>query len=757
EDFNATFAASMARRGHVAFLSQSGALCTAILDWSLRENIGFSAFVSVGSMADVSWGDLFTHFGEDPNTRSIVCYMESVGNARAFLSAAREVARDKPIIVIKVGHTEAAARVAASHTGSLTGSDAVLDAAFRRAGVLRVDTVPELFAMAEALGKQPRPRGPNLAIVTNAGGPGALATDMLIGSGGALAELSAQSLEALNSFLPPHWSHNNPVDILGDADASRYARAVEIALRDPGNDGVLVVLTPQAMTQATETARELCRVSTGSSKPILASWMGADAIQGGQALLNDAGIPTFDSPDVAARAFALMWRHSQSVKSLYETPLHADEALTPGGRARVEEILSTARSEGRTLLSEAESKQLLAAHGIPVVQTETAFSEDEAAARARSIGFPVVLKLFSKTLTHKTDVGGVELDLKDEAAVRAAWRAIQSSVAAKAGAQHFLGVTVQPMIPRSGYELILGSSIDPQFGPVVLFGSGGQLVEVFKDRALGLPPLNGTLAARLMEQTRIHKALLGVRGRKGVDMEKLAGILVRFSHLVLDQPRIAEIDINPLVVSHDRILALDARVVLVPHATPAESLPRPAIRPYPAQYTWKWELPNGASVTLRPIRPEDEPAMTRFHASLSEESVYFRYFSPLRFDQRIAHERLSRLCFIDYDRQVALVAEKVNPENGVEEILGVGRLSDLRVESGAEFALLVSDEWQGKGLGTELLRRLISIGMAEGVTTIRGRILPENRAMVRLCAKLGFEIEMPPGAGEWQGVWKATR
>lgn len=504
---NATFAADMARPGKVAFLSQSGALCTAVLDWSLRDNIGFSAFVSVGSMADLAWGDLISYFGDDPNTRSIVCYMESVGDARAFLTAAREVARDKPIIVIKVGHTEAAAKVAASHTGSLTGSDSVLDAAFQRAGVLRVNTITELFSMAEVLAKQPRPTGPRLAIVTNAGGPGALATDMLITCGAKLAELEPATIATLNKVLPAPWSHGNPIDVLGDANAGRYGAAIEAANADPNVDGLLVILTPQAMTDAAATAKELQRLSAQISKPILASWMGAESTAEGQAILNAANIPTFDCPDIAAKAFALMWKHSQNLKALYETPELATQDITLHQRQAVETLIQGVRATDRTLLTEAESKAVLRTYGIPTVETRTAVTEEEAVACGKSIGYPLVLKLLSKTITHKTDVGGVELDLRSEEAVRSAWRRIESSVTSKVGKEHFQGVTVQPMIDRGGYELILGSTIDPQFGPVILFGTGGQLVEVFKDRSLGLPPLNATLARRLMEQTRIYQAL----------------------------------------------------------------------------------------------------------------------------------------------------------------------------------------------------------------------------------------------------------
>ncbi len=509
---NATFATAVARPGSVGFISQSGALCTAVLDWSLKEMVGFSAFISVGSMVDVGWGDLIYYLGNDPKTRSIVIYMESIGNARSFLSAAREVALTKPIIIIKPGRSAAAAKAAASHTGSLTGSDEVLEAAFRRSGVLRVGTIADLFYMAEVLSKQPTPKGPRLTIVTNAGGPGVLATDSLIMGGGELAELSPETMAAYNAVLPATWSHNNPVDIIGDASPERYAKALEIAAKDPNSDGMLVILTPQAMTDPTRIAEELKPLAKQEGKPLLASWMGGVDVAAGEAILNRANIPTFPYPDTAARAFNYMWQYADNLKALYQTPeMPEDSATWTPDRNLVKSIIAGARGEGRTILTEFESKQVLAAYGIPVARTIIAGSSAEAVKAADEIGYPIVLKLYSETITHKTDVGGVQLNLGSAEAVAKAFDAIQTSVTAKVGAQHFQGVTVQPMIKlRDAYELIIGSSLDPQFGPVLLFGTGGQLVEVFKDRALGLPPLNSTLARLMMEQTKIFKALKGV-------------------------------------------------------------------------------------------------------------------------------------------------------------------------------------------------------------------------------------------------------
>ncbi|HUX24057.1 MAG TPA: bifunctional acetate--CoA ligase family protein/GNAT family N-acetyltransferase [Burkholderiales bacterium] len=746
---NATFASAMARPGTVGFISQSGALLTAVLDWSFRENVGFSACVSVGSMLDVDWGDLINFLGDDPHTHSIMIYMESIGDARSFISAAREVALTKPIIVIKAGRTAAAAKAAASHTGALAGSDDVLDAVFRRCGVLRVNSISDLFYMAEVLAKQPRPSGPRLSIVTNAGGPGVLATDTLIALGGELAELSDESIGALDKVLPPHWSHGNPIDILGDADPERYAQALAIAAKDPNSDGLLVALTPQAMTDPTETARRLTAFAVTRGKPVLASWMGGKDVAAGEAILNQANIPTFGYPDTAARIFTLMWRYAYNLRGLYETPMLVEPAADAvPDRARVDRLIRDARASGRSLLSEFESKQVLAAYGIPTVPTRIAGSEDEAVQCADEIGYPVVLKLHSHTISHKTDVGGVRLNLADAQAVRGAYRAIESAVKAgnkapAGGGEGFLGVAVQAMVKLDGYELIVGSSIDTQFGPVLLFGAGGQLVEVFRDRALSLPPLNTTLARRMMEQTTIHKALLGVRGRAPVDLDALARLLVQFSQLVVEQPWIKEIDINPLLAAAGDagIIALDARIVLHAADIGEDQLPRLAIRPYPTQYVSAWTSKGGMAVTIRPIRPEDEPLIVKFHATLSEQSVYTRYFHFIQYNQRVAHERLTRLCFIDYDREMALVVERADPKTGERAILAIGRLSRLHQTAEAEFAILVSDAYQRHGFGGELLRRLVQIGRDEKLKRIVATILAENVAMQHVSRKIGFKLK----------------
>jgi acetyltransferase len=738
---NATFASKMARTGSVGFISQSGALCTAVLDWSLQENVGFSSFVSIGSMLDVGWGDLIYYLGDDPRTESIVIYMETIGDARAFLSAAREVALTKPIIVIKPGRTAGAAKAAASHTGSLTGSDEVLEVAFRRSGVLRVNSIAELFYMAEVLAKQPRPKGPRLTILTNAGGPGVLATDALITNGGQLAELSEETMVAFDNLLPAAWSHNNPVDILGDASPDRYAEALKIAAQDPNSDGMLVILTPQAMTDPTETAEKLKPYGHTLDKPVIASWMGGDDVKDGEAILNRSNIPTFPYPDTAARMFDYMAHYANNLRSLYETPKlpHGAE----GGdiqREYAAEIIGKARQAGRTILTEFESKELLAAYGIPTVVTRIASDLDKAVQIADEIGYPVVLKLHSETITHKTDVGGVQLNLQDADAVQAAYKRIQTTVTEKAGAEHFLGVTVQPMSSLDGYELILGSSIDPQFGPVLLFGLGGSLVEVFKDRALGLPPLNSILARRLMERTKIYTALLGVRGRKPVDLAGLEQMLVRFSQLIAEQRWIKELDINPLLASEERLLALDARVVLFENETSETELPQLAIRPYPSQYISSWKSKSGTDILFRPIQPEDEPLLVKFHETLSDRSVYMRYLHPMLLNERVAHDRLARICHCDYDREITLIAEDRDPETGEARILGAGRLSKMHGMDEARFSVLVSDLYQGLGVGKELMKQVIEVGRQEKLCRIHADVTVENHSMQYILKQLGFTL-----------------
>ena len=588
--------------------------------------------------------------------------------------------------------------------------------------------------MTEVLASQPRPKGPRLLIVTNAGGPGVLATDALLMAGGELAGLSETAVAALSEFLPKHWSHNNPVDIIGDADAGRYVKTIETLAKNPDGDGLLVIMSPQGVASPVDVAEALRPFAKFNQRPILASWMGGEAARPGEVALNSAGIPTFPFPDTAVRAFQYMWKYSYNLRGLYETPVLTDEPGVKIDRAMVSAIVEHARSSGRTVLTELESKEILKAYSIPVAEPVLAQTADEAVRVARQTGYPVVLKLHSESITHKSEAGGVQLDLRHEQAVRSAFETIRRSLEEKAGLGCFQGVTVQPMIPRAGYELILGSSVDEQFGPVLLFGAGGLMVEIFNDHALSLPPLNTTLARRLMEQTRIYTALQGVRGQKPVDMSALESLLVRFSQLVVEQPAIREIDINPLAAMPDRLVALDARMVVHPRSVDLGTVPRSAIRPYPSRYICESKLHDGTPVTIRPIRPEDEPLMVAFHHTLSEHSVYMRYFHWLKLDQRITHERLTRMCFIDYDRQMALVAERQG------QILGVGRLVRSPLTNDAEVAVIVSDAWHGRGLGSQLVERVVEFARDEKVARLNASVLYENRPMLRILEKAGFRL-----------------
>lgn len=733
---NATFAQAPARPGSVAILSQSGALLTAVLDWGAREHVGFSALVSLGSMLDVGWGEAIDYFGNDPHTSAILLYLETVGDARALLSAAREVAFQKPILVLKAGRTDETARVAASHTGALVGRDAVVEAALRRVGVSRVDSIAGLFHMAETLAKQPRPAGPRLAILSNAGGPALLAADALLDAGGQLAPLSEATRAALDDLLPPAWSRANPIDLLHDAGPKRFERALALLAEDPAVDGTLVIFTPQAGVSAAAVAETLVPHAQGR-KPLLASWMGGGEAGAGAQRLNAAGIPTFEFPDTAARVFTAMWRHTYAVRALYETPTLPEDQPGLPNRARAEAIFERARRESRTLLTEAETKDLLKAYGIPAVETRAVRSAEDAVAAAETIGYPVAVKLHSHTVSHKSDVGGVRLGLRRAESVREAFEAIRESLQRAGRGEAFDGVTVQPMVEKYGVELIVGSAVEPPFGPVLLVGAGGRLAEVHRDQSLGLPPLNTTLARRMIERTRVHRALDAWPETRAA----LDDLLVRFAQLVAEQPRLKELEINPLLASPDGLVALDARAVLHGPEVPEAELPRPAIRPYPRQYVEAVTLRDGTPAVIRPIRPEDEPLVVRLHERLGEESVFLRFASFLKLEGRVSHERLVRKCFIDYDREMALVVEV--RENGRPEILGIGRLTKLPGTDAGEFGLLVADDAQGKGIGTELLARLVRIGRDEGLRRIVADILARNQPMQRVAHKLGFRIIRP--------------
>ncbi|KON30995.1 hypothetical protein AC482_02285 [miscellaneous Crenarchaeota group-15 archaeon DG-45] len=736
---NATFAEKMPKPGSIAFISQSGALGTAILDWAAHENIGFSNFVSVGSMIDVDFGNLIDYFGTDPRTRSILMYIEGVTNAREFMSAARHFARTKPIIVVKAGRFGESAKAAASHTGSITGEDMVYDAAFKRAGIIRVDEIGDLFNAAEVLGMQPLPSSPSLAIITNAGGPGVMAADALIARGGTLAELSRETVEALNGVLPPYWSRGNPIDVLGDAGAERYRAVLEACLKDENIDGMLIIYTPQGAADPVEIAEsiaELSRRGGDRGRTLLTSFIGYEDVEEANGVLTENGIPTFTTPERAVATYMYMYRYERNLELLYETPEELPVDSVPPRRP-LNVIMRNAAAECREILTEAEGKQLLEYYNIPVVRTLEARTADEAALSAARIGYPVVLKILSSQIVHKTDAGGVVLDIRSEAGLREAFDEVTRRAREHSPDAEIRGVTVQPMI-KGGYEIIIGAKTDPLFGPVILFGMGGVGVEIFRDVALGLPPLNQTLARRIMEETRVYRLLQGYRNMPPANLKLLEEIMVRFSQMLVDFPQLREVDINPLFIDGERALALDARVVIDRERVYRrfEAHEHLVISPYPKRYETLWRLRDGRAVLLRPIKPEDEPLWIEMFRSFSDESIRYRFFRIIR---DTPHEMRVRYCNIDYDREIAIVAELT--EKGERKIAGVVRVPIEPDGKTGEIAFIVADPWQGLGLGSKLVDYMIEICKDKGIETLYGVMLPDNTRAIRLMRDMGFKIE----------------
>jgi acetyltransferase len=718
----------------VALLSQSGAICSAILDLAEVQNIGFSHFVSIGSMTDLDFAEMIDYLGNDDQVRSILIYMENLVHHRKFMSAARSVSRVKPIIVVKSGRSAAAARAATSHTGALAGKDDAYNAAFRRAGIIRVDTIAQLFNCAEALGKMNRPLGGNLAIITNAGGLGVMAVDAFSKWGLEPAVLSPETVARLDQVLPEFWSQNNPVDILGDAPPERYLAVGRAVMAAPEVSGVLVFLTPQAMTDPTGVAQALIPEIKKQAKPLFAVWMGGQDVAPGIQRLNEAGVPTFETPEEAVDTFMEMYSYTRNLELLQETPprLPADLKVNPKqARTFIDECF-----ERQTLLlTEVEAKAILSAYGIPVNPTVTVSSAAAAAAAAAKLGFPVVAKIHSPEISHKSEVDGVRAFLKSEAEVAAAFGDIVNRArAARPGARIF-GVTIQTQVEKSPLELILGAKKDPQFGPLLLFGLGGVLTEVLQETAVDLPPLNLLLARRLMERTRIYKILKGYRNIPPANLDLLEEVLVRLSQLVTDIPEIAELDINPLLISNGRPVCVDARILLEPSTVRA---PRHLIiAPYPNQYESDWLLEDGTPVLLRPMKPEDESLLSEFLSNCSEDALYFRCFQHIK---KWTHEMLIRFTQNDYDRELGLMA--IGQPPGPEVMLGVSRLVMAPDRSTAEFAVIVADPWQGKGLGEKLIERVIEIARDNEVKMLWGEVLAANLPMLGLVKKLGFTIKV---------------
>ena len=738
---NATFLDKMPKAGNIAFLSQSGALGSAILDWAIHENIGFSNFVSVGSMIDVDFGDLIDYFGSDPKTKSILMYVEGVTNARKFMSAARHFARTKPIIVVKSGKFAESTKAAASHTGSLSGEDDIYEAAFKRAGIVRVQEIADLFNAAEVLGTQPLPNGPKLAVITNAGGPGVMATDALIAKGGKLAKLSQKTVADLNNVLPPFWSKGNPIDVLGDAGVDRYCVAVEACLNDDTIDGILIVFTQQGGSDPAEIAKglaELVRSKTYQNKTILTSFMGFDAVQEANDIFNANNIPTHSTPEQAINTYMYMYNYQRNLQLLYETPEELPLDESPPKRP-IMAMLRNAVMENRELLTEDEAKKILKYYNFPIVKTSVARSPEEAAKVASEIGFPVVLKILSPQIIHKSDAGGVILNLNSPTEVREAFKIVTEKTKAYYPTAQIVGVTVQPMIEeKQGYEIIIGGKTDPVFGPVILFGMGGVGVELFKDYSIGLPPLNTTLIRRMMEETKVYQLLKGYRNTPPVDLKRLDEVMLLFSQFLIDYPQIKEIDINPLLINDKEACILDARIVIDKEKVCRKFEPHEhmVISPYPKKYEMLWALKNGQKVLLRPIKPEDEPMWLEMFQTFSEESIRYRFFQILK---DTPHEVRVRYCNIDYDREIAIVPEL--EENGQRKILGVTRLSIEPDGKSGEMAFIVTDYWQGLGLGTKMVDYVLDIAKEKGIETVYAIMLQDNYRALALTKKMGFTLE----------------
>jgi acetyltransferase len=738
---NATFLRGDPPPGNIAFISQSGALGSAILDWAVNADIGFSMFASLGSMIDVDFGDMIDFLGEDQATRSILIYMEGVGDARKFISAARAFAHRKPIIILKPGRFAESARAAHSHTGAMAGDDAVYEAAFRRAGVVRVGEIAELFAAAEVLDSKRLPVGPKLAIVTSAGGPGVMATDTLIHLGGELAQLSDESMKQLNAFLPPYWSKANPVDLLGDATIDRFTKAITICLADPMVDGVLVIYVPLDYAPSTQLAQAVADCAKNARKPVIATWMGGEAVKEARHIFIENSIPDYDTPEEAVKTYVNMCRYKRNLDQLYETPDEYPVHKAPA-KDHLKGLIKMALKEGRTLLNEEESKEFLATYSIPVVIAQVVGDPEAAVSIAEKAGYPVVIKIISPDISHKSDVGGVIMSIDSSAALKEAYAKLMQAVKKNAPTAAITGVAVEKMVADVDYELILGAKKDRDFGSVILFGMGGTMAEFFKDFSIGLPPLNQTLAKMLIQDTRVYKMLQGFRGKPAADFEGLEEILVNFSNLIVDFPEIAEIDINPLAISNGSASALDARIIIDNNykANGRSPYPHLIITPYPTKYITHWKLSDGTNVLLRPIRPEDEPADRELLSSLSEETMRTRFFSAIKY---ISHEWLILFCNIDYDRHMAIVAEM--EENGKKKMIGVARLIMNQDMTSGEVAVLVQDKFQGKRLGSKLVEMLIGIARERGLEDVRADVLPGNESMLNVFRRLGFSTQSVPG------------
>ena len=732
---NATFSNNTALRGNLALISQSGALCTAILDWAARRNIGFSAMISLGDAADIDFGSMLDYLALDPETKGIILYIEGIRDARGFMSGLRSAARMKPVVVLKVGRHQASAQAAMSHTGSLVGANDVFDAALQRAGAVRVHDVNEVFAIAQLLANQHRVIGNRLAIVTNGGGPGIMATDRALDLGIELADLSAESVTQLQKQMPAHWSPGNPVDVLGDAPPARYEQAVQICLQDPGVDGVLVLLTPQAMTHPYTVAERLVRIKMPSHKTILTCWMGLDQIESSRELFAQHKIPSFTTPENAVEAFGYLVEYYRNQQLLMQVPgpLRLNSEPDVDG-ARM--IIEVALSEQRSLLSRSEANAILSAFAIPMMPVMVCRSPNEALIAAESLGFPVAMKINSPDITHKTDVDGVRLNINNAQDVRSSYRELIESVQARRPEAKLDGVTIESMYHKPhGRELMAGVIRDAVFGPVITFGAGGTMLEFVRDRATALPPLNTLIIDNMIQQTRVARLLEQFRNQPPVDKQAIIRILRRLSELVCELPQIRELDINPFIVNEDGAVVLDVRIVVDHTSNSLDRYAHMAIHPYPAHFTTHWQLADGTDIVSRPIRPEDAGIETAFIARLSEQSKYFRFMRALH---ELTPEMLVRFTQIDYDREMALIAVT---QVGAEEIeIAVARYITNPDATSCEFAIVVADEWTKKGIGSQLLRQLMAVAKARGLRTMEGEALSDNRPMLDMAKGLGFSV-----------------
>jgi acetyltransferase len=732
---NATFSKNSARPGKLALVSQSGALCTAILDWAIEHDVGFSTLVSLGDAADIDFGDVLDYLAQDSQTHSILLYIEGIRDARRFMSGLRSAARMKPVIVVKSGRHSEGSQAAVTHTGALIGADDVFDAALQRAGVVRAMTIEQLFAAAQLLASEDRVSGNRLAIVTNGGGPGVMAVDRAIDLGVSLASLSPGTVQALAEALPAHWSHGNPIDLLGDAGADRYGAAVRACLADPGVDGLLVMLTPQAMTDPLACAEAVIAARQDSRKPVLLCWMGEQQVRAANALFTHHHMPAFSSPESSVEAFAYLTRFHQNQQLLTQVPAPLGQRSEPdieGARLIIESVLA----EGRSVLGTAESKAILHAFSIPVTQSIECHSASDALVVAESIGYPVVMKISSPDITHKSDVGGVRLNIGSAQAVRITYNEMLEAVRLKYPEAHVSGVTLEAMHrPAHGRELLVGVVRDPVFGPAITFGAGGVQVEIMRDRAVALPPLNTFLARKAIEQTRIARLLGAFRDMPAIDMDALVQVLRRVSEMICELPHIRAMDINPLVAHAQGVIALDARIeVERPHLS-LDRYSHMAIHPYPKHLISHAQLSDGTDITIRPIRPEDAEIEQSFVKALSSQSRYFRFMRSLN---ELTQEMLVRFTQIDYHRELALIA--VLEWDGGETELGVARYIMNPDGRSCEFALVVADAWQGKGIGSRLMQALMEAARQRGLREIDGEVLASNHNMLHLMTSLGFSL-----------------